>query len=85
MARLCFRDGDLARGPAVTDGGDAGLQGQTRVDHAPDGGDGDAVVLDLPEEVGGAVVAEMDVEESGDEAEAEEETTRFIEEVRGGV
>ena len=31
------------------------------------------------------IVAEMDVEDSGDEAENEEETSRFIEEVRGGI
>lgn len=31
------------------------------------------------------IVAEMDVEDSGDEIENEEETSRFIEEVRGGV
>lgn len=31
------------------------------------------------------IVAEMDVEDSGDEADNEEETSRFIEEVRGGM
>lgn len=31
------------------------------------------------------IVAEMDVEDSGDEAENEEEASRFIEEVRGGI
>jgi hypothetical protein len=31
------------------------------------------------------IVAEMDVEDGGDEAEQEEETNRFIEEVRGGI
>jgi hypothetical protein len=31
------------------------------------------------------IVAEMDLEDSGDEAESEEEASRFIEEVRGGV
>ena len=32
-----------------------------------------------------AIVAEMDVEDSGDDNESEEEASRFIEEVRGGV
>ncbi len=32
-----------------------------------------------------SIVAEMDVEDSGDEADNEEETSRFIEEVRGGI
>lgn len=32
-----------------------------------------------------AIIAEMDVEDSNDESEAEEETTRYIEEVRGGL
>ena len=32
-----------------------------------------------------AIINEMDVEDSGDEAENEEEASRFIEEVRGGV
>jgi len=31
------------------------------------------------------VVAEMDVEDAGDDADSEEDTSRFIEEVRGGV
>jgi hypothetical protein len=31
------------------------------------------------------IISEMDMEDSGDDADSEEDTSRFIEEVRGGV
>ena len=59
--RLGQLDDDVVRRPTVANGGDARAQRQLGVEDAANGRDRNAVIADLLEEVGHAVVAEVDM------------------------